>query len=101
MRLALRERDFRVTSWTSLLISCLPKISALPPRFVLAAYREMPPWLKPQRLVERPPRLGWSQRNGSIKRAERTVPGETTLSTQSVRLGADSNACRATIQREN
>jgi hypothetical protein len=29
MRLALRERDFRVTSWTSLLISCLP----ISPRF--------------------------------------------------------------------
>ncbi len=27
-----------------------PKISALPPRFVLAAYRVMPPWLKLQRL---------------------------------------------------
>jgi hypothetical protein len=36
-----------------------------------------------------------------MKRAERTVPGKTTLSTQSVRLGADSNACRATIQCEN
>lgn len=62
MRLALRERDFRVTSWTSLLISCLPNISALPPRFVLAACRVMPPWLKSQRLSERPPRLERSQR---------------------------------------
>ena len=52
-----------------------PKHSALPPRFVLAAYRLKPPWLKPQRCLERPLRLEWSQRNGSAKRAERTVPG--------------------------
>jgi len=46
----------------------------------LAAYRVAPLWLKPQRFVERPLRLEWSQRDGSLMRAVRTVPGETTLS---------------------